>query len=68
MTNPFEDETGTYVVLRNAEGQHSIWPDFVEVPEGWSVVHGPARREDGLAHIEEHWTDMRPNSLQKEEL
>lgn len=32
MTNPFEDENGTYLVLVNHEGQHSLWPSFAEVP------------------------------------
>ena len=30
MTNPFEDENGTYVVLINDEGQYSLWPDFID--------------------------------------
>ncbi|SED19230.1 MbtH-like protein [Streptomyces melanosporofaciens] len=28
-TNPFEDPEGTYLVLVNDEGQHSLWPAFV---------------------------------------
>ena len=31
MTNPFEDENGTFLVLSNDEGQHSLWPAFAEV-------------------------------------
>ncbi len=34
MTNSFEDENGVYHVLVNEEGQHSIWPSFIEVPRG----------------------------------
>jgi MbtH protein len=26
MTNPFDDENATYVVLVNQEGQYSLWP------------------------------------------
>jgi len=44
MTNPFEDPEGTYLVLVNEEGQHSLWPAFVEVPAGWSVAHGEDSR------------------------
>src|ERR1700722_14155839 len=43
-TNPFDDETGTFVVLVNDEGQHSLWPMFAEVPAGWHKVFGAAGR------------------------
>ena len=29
MTNPFEDENGTYIVLINDEGQYSLWPNSI---------------------------------------
>ncbi len=41
MTNPFEDPEGTYLVLVNDEGQHSLWPSFAEVPAGWTVALPP---------------------------
>ncbi|MEV4050457.1 MbtH family protein [Amycolatopsis sp. NPDC049688] len=63
MTNPFEDPAGTYLVLVNAENQHSLWPEQVEVPAGWTVTFGPAPRQDCLDHVEANWTDMRPKSL-----
>ncbi|MEU6708204.1 MbtH family protein [Streptomyces wuyuanensis] len=63
MTNPFEDADGVYSVLVNDENQHSLWPDFVDVPAGWRAVHGPASRQSCLDWIEAHWTDMRPRSL-----
>ncbi|MFC4051752.1 MULTISPECIES: MbtH family protein [Actinomadura] len=63
MTNPFEDPDGTYLVLVNAEGQYSLWPSFADVPAGWTVAKDAAPRQDCLDHIEENWTDMRPNSL-----
>nr|QEO73598.1 mbtH-like protein [uncultured bacterium] len=63
MTNPFEDETGTFVVLINDEGQHSLWPSFAQVPAGWRVVHGEAGRQECLDYVERNWTDMRPASL-----
>ena len=44
MTNPFEDENGVYHVLINDEGQHSLWPSFIQVPEGWTIVHQSASR------------------------
>jgi MbtH protein len=63
MTNPFEDENGTYHVLVNDEGQHSLWPTFVEVPAGWTIVHKSDTRAACLEYINKNWTDMRPKSL-----
>ncbi|WP_024877506.1 MbtH family protein [Saccharomonospora piscinae] len=63
MSNPFEDENGVYHVLVNDEGQHSLWPSFVEVPAGWREVLSEKSRQECLDYIEENWTDMRPNSL-----
>ena len=63
MTNPFEDPEGTFLVLVNEENQHSLWPQFAEVPAGWTVAHGPAGRQDCLDYVETNWTDMRPASL-----
>ncbi|MDI5962437.1 MbtH family protein [Streptomyces sp. SL13] len=64
MSNPFEDDNGSFLVLVNDELQHSLWPSFIEVPAGWRVAFGEAPRQACLDHITEHWTDMRPKSLQ----
>ncbi len=63
MTNPFEDPNGTYLVLVNQEGQYSLWPDFVDVPAGWTVVHEQSSRSACIEYLETHWTDMRPKGL-----
>lgn len=63
MTNPFEDETAIFHVLVNDEGQHSLWPAFVPVPDGWTVRLGSESRSACLDYINQNWTDMRPNSL-----
>ncbi|WP_433241260.1 MbtH family protein [Streptosporangium sp. CA-135522] len=63
MTNPFDVQDGTYSVLVNEEGQHSLWPDFAGVPAGWTVVYGPAAREACVDYVNAHWTDLRPRSL-----
>ncbi|MFE2050994.1 MbtH family protein [Streptomyces sp. NPDC059459] len=63
MANPFEDNEAEYLVLRNDEGQYSLWPTFIDVPTGWQQVFGAASRQECLDHIEETWTDMRPKSL-----
>ncbi|MGH3784695.1 MAG: MbtH family protein [Pseudonocardiaceae bacterium] len=45
MMNPFENTRGTYLVLMNDDGRHSLWPAFIEVPAGWrsSIPTTPAR-------------------------
>ncbi|WP_433696987.1 MbtH family protein [Nocardiopsis sp. CA-288880] len=63
MTNPFDAEDGTFLVLRNAEEQYSLWPGHIAVPAGWESVFGPAGREECTRHIDSEWTDMRPASL-----
>jgi MbtH protein len=64
-TNPFEDENGVYHVLINEEGQHSLWPTFIDVPDGWTIIHKSDSRAACLEFIEKNWTDMRPKSLIK---
>jgi MbtH protein len=63
MTNPFDDEDRRFLVLRNDEGQYSLWPSFIDVPAGWHVLHEEDSRAASLQYIEDNWTDMRPNDL-----
>lgn len=63
MTNPFDDDEGTFYVVVNEENQHSLWPAFAPVPAGWTVVHGESGRAEALAYVEENWTDIRPAGL-----
>lgn len=65
MANPFENDAGVYHVLINDEGQHSLWPTFIAVPAGWSIVKEASSRAECLQYVEENWTDMRPNSLKE---
>lgn len=62
-TNPFDDETGSFRVLVNDEGQYSLWPEFLTIPSGWQSVYGPENRKLCLDYVNENWTDMRPKSL-----
>ncbi|AMY20386.1 MbtH family protein [Rhodococcus kroppenstedtii] len=64
-TNPFDDEDGRFYVLVNDEDQHSLWPTFAEVPQGWRVVFGEESRKACLEYVEQNWTDMRPRSLRE---
>lgn len=63
MTNPFEKDDETYLVLVNDEGQYSLWPSFVAVPRGWNIALPAATRRECLDYVNQHWTDMRPRSL-----
>ncbi|WP_330277171.1 MbtH family protein [Lentzea sp. NBC_00516] len=63
MTNPFDNPDGVFLVLVNDEGQHSLWPEFAGVPDGWQVAFGPDSRTACLEHVEREWTDLRPKSL-----
>lgn len=65
MSNPFEDDKGSYHVLVNDEGQHSLWPSFIEIPAGWTIVLKSENRGACIEFINKNWTDMRPNSLVK---
>ncbi|MEU6717088.1 MbtH family protein [Nonomuraea sp. NPDC046802] len=64
-TNPFDDVEGRFLVLVNAENQHSLWPSFADVPLGWTVVFPENSRAACLDYIEKNWTDLRPRSLTK---
>lgn len=66
MTNPFDNAEGSFLALINEEGQFSLWPEFADVPAGWTVAHGAADRAACLEYIETNWTDMRPLSLVRE--
>jgi len=63
MANPFDDETGRFIVLVNKENQHSLWPETFIVPDGWLKTFGPESRAGCLAYVEATWTDLRPLSV-----
>lgn len=60
-----EDKT-IYKVVVNHEEQYSIWPVDKENALGWKDAGKSGTKEICLAHIKEHWTDMRPLSLRKQ--
>ncbi|MCL7491273.1 MbtH family NRPS accessory protein [Streptomyces sp. MCA2] len=59
------DRSERHLVVVNAEEQYSIWPEGKTLPSGWRAVQEPAPKEQCLAYIETHWTDMRPLSLRR---
>ncbi|MFJ2618286.1 MbtH family protein [Glutamicibacter sp. NPDC087344] len=58
--NPFDRTDGSFLVLVNHLNQHSIWPEFAQVPEGWNQVFGPAALGEVNEYVEEHWSDITP--------
>ncbi|CAM3577199.1 MbtH family protein [Paracidovorax anthurii] len=52
MTHPLDDKNSHFLVLENALGQSSLWPPFMDVPAGWTVVFGAAPANECHAHIE----------------
>ncbi|MEU5880017.1 MbtH family protein [Spirillospora sp. NPDC047279] len=60
MADPFEIEEADYLVLVNHLGQHSLWPEAIDVPAGWRVVFGAGRRDECLAYVTTNWTDITP--------
>lgn len=63
MLNLLDDPDGSFYVVVNDEGQHSLWPESANLPAGWSIAHGAAGRSSCLDFINANWTDMRPLSL-----
>ena len=61
----FDDEEAIFNVVVNHEEQYSIWPDYREIPNGWTAVGVSGKKKECLAYIEQVWTDMRPLSLRK---
>ena len=55
----------TLKVVVNDEAQYSIWPADRENAPGWRDAGKTGTKDECLAWIKEHWTDMRPASLRK---
>ncbi|WP_078505969.1 MbtH family protein [Streptomyces violaceusniger] len=62
---PEEPYAREYMVVRNNEEQHSLWPIGRELPLGWHEEGKHGTREECLDHIERIWTDMRPLSSRR---
>lgn len=58
--NPFDDDQHKFLVLINAAGQYSIWPEFADVPPGWTQCFGTASRADCLEYVEVQWLTINP--------
>lgn len=55
----------SYAVVRNAEGQFSLWFEDEDAPPGWLPTDFTGTRAACLEHIARVWTDLRPQSLRE---
>jgi len=60
--SPFDDESLTFVVTKNAHGHYALWPARLPLPSGWSAHTNGVSRQKALDVIEQHWTDFRPTT------
>jgi uncharacterized protein YbdZ (MbtH family) len=60
--DPIDDESGSFLVLVNAEERYRLWPTFADVPTGWRRAFA-ARPRRLSSHIEQNSTDKRPGTL-----
>jgi uncharacterized protein YbdZ (MbtH family) len=56
--NLFESAGNKFLVLVNAQRQHSLWPSAMPPPAGWTVVYGEAAKDACMDYIDKHWTDL----------
>jgi len=61
--NIFDNENLLFHVLINHEKQHSLWPEKLNIPEGWQPIFGPQPRKSCLDWLVSNWTDLRPSSM-----
>ncbi|KOX03252.1 MULTISPECIES: MbtH family protein [Micromonospora] len=60
MTNPFDVSDAIFSVLVNPGGELSLWPYPIDVPPGWTAVHGPTDRATCRAYVCSHGVDPWP--------
>jgi MbtH protein len=58
VADPFENEGACHLVLVNHLGEHSLWPEVIDVPPGWQEVFRSSRRQECLDYVTANWTDM----------
>jgi MbtH protein len=58
MSHPFENPDAHYLVLRNHYGQYSLWPDYIELPQGWQVALEASSHAEALEYVRTHWHSL----------
>ncbi|EJH6503684.1 enterobactin biosynthesis protein YbdZ [Escherichia coli] len=70
FSNPFDDPQGAFYILRNAQGQFSLWPQQCALPAGWDIVCQPQSQASCQQWLEVHWRTLTPanfTQLQEEQ-
>src|SRR5262249_42149008 len=49
-----------YTVVKNIQGQYSLWPADKTIPRGWEDTKQVGTQEECLSYVKAHWCDMRP--------
>lgn len=68
MTENDEILEKQFVILVNAEEQHSLWPRHKDVPAGWSIAYGPDSKTACLQYVERAWPDITPLSVRRKQV
>jgi MbtH protein len=55
-----KNEILAYIVVKNVDGQYSIWRKDHAIPIGWHYDGMEGTKLECIAHIDQVWTDMRP--------
>jgi MbtH protein len=63
MKSPFDEVDQHFFVLVNDEMQHSLWPEFAAIPNGWKVVFGPENKESCKHYVDKSWPDLLPKRI-----
>jgi MbtH protein len=59
------EDSRIYEVVRNGEGQYSIYPQDRTPPAGWSLMGKAGTEDECVSYIDEVWTDMTPLSVKR---
>ena len=63
--NAYTIDGDLFKVIKNSEGQYSLWPEKKTTPEGWVETGFTGSKTEASAYVDREWTDMRPLSLQR---
>ena len=62
------EDSQEYMCLVNKDGQYSLWFSWKEIPLGWEKVGPTGTKDVCLEYINRVWVDMRPKSLEYQEV
>lgn len=60
FSNPFDDPLGAFYILRNTQGQFSLWPQHCALPAGWQMVCEPQPQDACQQWLATNWHTLTP--------